>query len=170
MKATAPSREYSRPAVNESSKHLQVLPKKRCDLPRVERFPRHLCSSVVSARQPDQIEIDSVPSYFVDYLMCQVDWKSQIVTRRDETHRALLHITQTRDEGHRTNRGPEFTQLVHRQIGFDSGAHVLRRDSLPDHIGNITRHVIENTDVDRRVMGEGQKTYARADAGPQDTD
>src|SRR6266446_771730 len=115
-----------------------MLAEKRRDLPRVDRFPWHLGSGVVSARQPDQIEIDSVRSYFVNYLMCQIDWKSQIVTSRDETHRALLHVAQTRDEGHRTNRGPELAQLIHRQIGFDSGAHVLRRDSLPHHIGNVT--------------------------------
>src|SRR6266550_427285 len=113
-----------------------MLAEKCGDLPGVDRLPRHLGSSVVAARQPHQIEIDSVRSYLVYYLTCQFDWKSQIVTRRDETHRTLFHLAQTRNEGHRTNRSPEFAQLINRQIGFDSGAHVLRRDSLPNHIGN----------------------------------
>src|SRR3977135_3388141 len=133
-----------------------MLSKKRRDLPRVDRFPGHLGGGVVPARQPYQIQIDSLRPDFVDYLMSQVKWKSQIVTRGDKAHRTLLHGAHTGNERDRTDRFPEFAQLVDRQMGFDSGADVLRRDSLPDYIGHITRNVIENPDVDGRVVCERQ--------------
>src|SRR6266404_5877650 len=135
-----------------------MLSKKRRDLPRVDRFPGHLGGGVVPARQPYQIQFDSLRPDFIDYLMRQVKWKSQIVTRGYKAHGTLLHVAQTWNERHGTNRRPEFTQLVDRQIGFDSGADVLRRNSLPDHVGDITRNVIENTDVDRRVVREHEKS------------
>jgi len=124
----------------------------------------------VAAWQPNQIEIDSMRSYFVDYLMRQLDWKSQIVARRDETHRTLLHLAQTRNERHRTNRRPELAQLIYSQISFDPARTCCVEISLPNHVSNIARHVIENTDVDRRLVREGEKTDARTDAGAEDSD
>src|SRR5450759_1185497 len=115
-----------------------MFPEKRRDLPRVDCLPGQLGNGVVPAREPHHIEIDSMRLYLGNYLTGKIERKSQIVTGGDETHRTLLHVAQTRNEGHRTNRLPEFAQLVNRQVGFYPTAHVLCRDSLPNNIGNVT--------------------------------
>src|ERR1700686_721970 len=114
-----------------------MLTKKRRNLPRVDCLPWKLGSCVVTARQPYHIDINAIRLHLGNYLTGKIERKGQVVTRGDETHRPLLHVAQTRNEGYWTNRRPEFAQLLDRQISLDPGAHVLRRDSLPNNIGHI---------------------------------
>ena len=45
-----------------------MFPEKRCDLPCVDRLPRQFGGRIMSARQPDHVEIDSEAFHFGDYL------------------------------------------------------------------------------------------------------
>src|SRR5437660_8638457 len=114
----------------------------------------------MTARQPDHVEIDSEAFHFGDQLARKIDGKSQIITRGDETHRTRFHLEQPRNERNGTDWFPELAQLIDRQVGFDSRAHVLSRYSFPNHIGHITGHMIENANVDRGGMCESEKPNA----------
>ncbi len=50
-----------------SSTGLQMLPHEGRDLPRIDRFPGQLSSRVMAAGQPDDIEIDTALSHFIDH-------------------------------------------------------------------------------------------------------
>src|SRR5438067_12707065 len=104
-----------------------MFSEERRDLPRIDRFPWKFSRRVMTARQPDHVEIDSEAFHFGDQLARKIDWKSQIVTRGDETHRTRFHLQQPRNEGNGTEWFPELAQLIDCQVGFDSQPHVLGR-------------------------------------------
>ena len=45
-----------------------------------------------------------------------------------------------------------------------------RRDAAPDDIGEVAGDMIENSDINRSVVREGEKRSARADACADDAD
>src|SRR5438034_334494 len=105
-----------------------MLAEERRDLPSVDRFPWQLAQRVVTTRQPDNVEIDTVALHFVNNLPRHVHRKSKIIARGDETDRSWFHFEQARDERRWANRQPTLAQLVEQQFTLNAGAHMLRRD------------------------------------------
>src|SRR5437764_7537218 len=77
---------------------LQVLLKKRCDLPTVQIDPGLLATRVMSARQPRNIERNAVTLRLCDHVAREINRKRQIITRGDETHGARSCVQETLDE------------------------------------------------------------------------
>src|SRR5215471_13042998 len=94
------------------------------NLPRIDRFPGHFRGGVVTAGQPDYIEIESLASDFINHATRHLGRKSKIVARSDKTHRAALHISQSGNEGHRTDRQPKLSQLIEGHMTDQTIAHV----------------------------------------------
>src|SRR5687768_8477739 len=96
------------PPYGRASDTSQMLPHERRYLPRIDRFPWQFGRRVMAAGQPDDIEIDTALSHFVDDFTRKVRGKCQVVFCRDEADRSRFHVQQPWNERHGAYRPPKF--------------------------------------------------------------
>src|SRR5688572_20884898 len=111
-----------------------------------------------------------MPSHFRDHVVGQIERKSKVVSRGDESHRPVSQLLQSSDERHGTDWPPVVTQLIQRYMLLETFAHVLSRNSFPGDIRDITGNVIKSSGNNARLMRECQKSNARPDTRSQNAD
>src|SRR5580658_7117579 len=67
------------------------------------------------------------------------------------------------------NAKPHFAKRVQVGFPFEALADVPRREAFPQRIGEVGRAVIEDVDLDTRVVRGSQESVAGAKAGPDNS-